>query len=303
MATYTDQFFLIDPANPPANGTFMTFSRLNMIDANNDGDVDRFNGDSVNGSDVVNSYPGDRLTIDTGSGTVTYTGITFYTADGGRYFTPTDGQALQNGTLLGTRYVNSQGALDVSDLGPTCFVAGTRIRTLQGMRQIEDIAVGDRVKTRDSGAQIVRWIGRTTVRAVGAFAPVRFAVGAVGNTRTLMLSQQHRMLMRGPLADLHFGASEVLTAAKHLVNGRNITLAPCGEVTYLHLLFDKHEIVFAENAMCESFHPGDVESGADDGVMRELRALFPDLDQRAVTGAWDMARPVVRGAEAAVLAV
>ncbi|WP_226780101.1 Hint domain-containing protein [Oceaniglobus trochenteri] len=300
MATFNDQFFTFDPANPPT-GSSVTFSRLDLTDANNDGDVDRFNSDSVNGSDVVRSYPGDTVTIATGSGNVTYTGITFYTADGGRYFTPTDGQVLQNGTVVGATAVSGQGPLQMSNLGPSCFVAGTRLRTPNGMRPVEGIAVGEQVKTRDSGIQTVRWVGQSTTRGIGPAAPVRFAPGAIGNTRELRVSQQHRMLVRGPLAEIYFGAGEVLTAARHLVNGRDITFAPCAEVTYLHLLFDRHEILFAENAPCESFHPGDTVLGEDDAMMDELRMLFPDFDGLCAEGAWRMARPVVRGSEAAVL--
>jgi hypothetical protein len=149
--------------------------------------------------------------------------------------------------------------------------------------------------------QPVRWTGRQTVAGTGAFAPVRFAPGVMGNPRPLLVSQQHRMLLRGWSADLHFGASEVLVAAKHLVNGQDVTLAPCRSVTYFHLLFDRHEVLFAENTPCESFHPGDIVTGADVEIMQELCALFPDFEQRKAAGTWDTARPVLRASEAALL--
>jgi len=301
MPTYTDQFFLMDPANPPPVGTKLVFQRLTLTDANNDLDFDRFNNDSVNGSDITQSYPGDRVTISTPSGNITYTGITFYTASGVQYFTPTDGQVLVNGTLVSTTFVTVQGPLLLSRTGPSCLVAGTRVATAHGMVRVEDIVVGTLVKTLDNGMQPVRWAGRQTVTGTGAFAPVCFAPGVLDNPRPLLVSQQHRMLLRGWSADLHFGASEVLVAAKHLVNGRDVTLAPCRSVTYLHLMFDRHEVLFAENTPCESFHPGDVVTEADAEVMDELHALFPDFEQRKAAGDWDMARPVLHGREAAVL--
>ena len=81
--TYTDQFFDMDPANPPGRGTTLTVQNYNLVDNNDDGDIDRFNTDTVDGVDVTASYPGDTVTIRLPDGSfVTYTGITFYLADG-----------------------------------------------------------------------------------------------------------------------------------------------------------------------------------------------------------------------------
>jgi hypothetical protein len=79
------------------------------VDQNDDGDVDRFNGDSIDGSDIQSSYPGDTVTVTLATGTVTHTGITFYLADGREVFTPTDGSILQTGTLAGTSAVSGTG--------------------------------------------------------------------------------------------------------------------------------------------------------------------------------------------------
>ena len=122
---YTDQFYTFDPANPPPPGTSVTFVLYTLRDQNDDGDVDRFNNDRVNGSDVVNSYPGDTVTINVGGVNVTYTGITFYLANGQRVFTPTDGQVLQNGTFVSATFVTTQGPVAVpTELGPACFTPG-----------------------------------------------------------------------------------------------------------------------------------------------------------------------------------
>lgn len=122
MATYTDQFYNMDPANPPTAGQPITFSVYSITDANNDNDFDRFNNDSVDGVDIISSWPGDTVTVFVaGIGNVTYTGTTFYLSGGRRVFTPTDGQVLQNGTFVSSTWVNSQGPLLVSQLGPTCF--------------------------------------------------------------------------------------------------------------------------------------------------------------------------------------
>lgn len=83
--SYVDQFYLMDPANPPSVGSTMTSVSYTLTDQNNDGDIDRFSGDSINGIDIVNSWPGDtvKVTLPDGSA-VTYVGTTFYLQGGGR---------------------------------------------------------------------------------------------------------------------------------------------------------------------------------------------------------------------------
>jgi hypothetical protein len=166
--SYTDQFYYIDPYSPPPNGTVMNFVTLNMTDQNNDGDLDAFDGDSVHGLDIQSSWHSDMVRIDLGGGSfLTYTGTTFYLSDGSQVFTPTDGQILENGTLVDARGVTTQGPLDVNDLGPPCFAAGTMIETECGMTPVEQIQVGDLVRTLDHGLQPVQWRGSRGVPALG----------------------------------------------------------------------------------------------------------------------------------------
>ncbi len=166
-----------------------------------------------------------------------------------------------------------------------CFTPGARIATIRGARAVQTLAVGDLVVTRDHGLQPIRWIGRRTVPAIGHFAPVRIRPGVVtGLERDLLVSPQHRMLFRGYRAELLFGESEVLMAATHLVDGHSVTVEEGGLVTYIHLMFDQHEIIYAEGAATESFHAGDVGLGAlTDAGRDEVFALFPDL--RSLRGA------------------
>lgn len=300
--SYVDQFYLIDPANPPSVGTLLTPVSYTLIDQNNDGDIDRFNNDSINGSDVTSSWPGDTLTVNlSGGGSVTYTGTTFYMAGGGRYFTPTDGQVLQSATFANSSYVNGQGPLNVADLGPPCFVAGTFIETPEGSCLVENLRAGDWVVTLDKGPQQVRWRGKRSVVGVGDFAPIRFAKGAMGNDAPLLVSPQHRMLVEGWRAQLLFGEDEVLVAAKHLVNADTIHVLPMREVSYHHFLFDGHEIVFANGAPSESFHPGETILDGDVELRAEIAALFPELGE--IGKGWDrtFARPVIKSFEARAL--
>lgn len=298
--TFLEQFFLMDPANPPPVGSSLSVVKLQITDQNDDNDFDRFNNDSVNGSDIVSSWPGDRVTVNVpGVGNVTYTGTTFYLANGQRAFTPTDGQVLQDGTFAGSTFVNGQGPLLVNQMGPPCFTRGTLIDTPEGPHPVESLCPGDRVLTRDSGAQPVRWIGMREVDGSGAFAPVRFAPELLGRDEALLVSPQHRMLLSGWEVDLWFGAPEVLAPALHLVDGHLVTRAPCPRVTYLHLMFDRHEIVSAGGMLSESFHPGGAILAADGAIRAELAALFPDAAR--VLGHSRTARRVLRAHEAAIL--
>lgn len=300
--TYTDQFFLIDPYNPPPAGTAMNFSHFNLIDQNDDLDFDRFNNDSIDGSDISSSYAGDTITINVpGVGNVTYTGVTFYLADGRRVFTPNDGQALQNGTLVSTTWVSGQGPLDVVDLGPTCFTRGTWIETAAGARQVEDLSQGELIVTRDNGLKSVLWIGQSSFAAKGSDAPVFIAKGALGNNADMMVSQQHRMLITGWQAELYLGVTEALVAAKHLVNGDTIRIAEGGEVTYFHLLFDGHEIITAAGIPSESYHPEHAAGLADREMQAEISRLFPEIHRRQTHG-WPTARQVARQHEGWLIA-
>ncbi|WP_439111123.1 Hint domain-containing protein [Lentibacter sp.] len=182
-----------------------------------------------------------------------------------------------------------------------CFTEGTRIATPRGVREIEDLEVGDLVVTRDHGLQPIRWVGKRTVPARGALAPIRFDANVMGNERPLYVSPQHRMLVQGYEASLLFGESEVLASAKHLVNGSSVTEVHGGEVTYVHIMFDQHEIIYAEGAASESFYPGGTGLDAVEAEAREeLFTIFPEL--RSHEGAYgDTARLCLKAHESRLL--
>ncbi|MBY8974333.1 Hint domain-containing protein [Rhodobacteraceae bacterium NNCM2] len=66
-------------------------------------------------------------------------------------------------------------------------------------------------------------------------------------------------------------------------------------MTYIHLLFDRHEIIWAEGLPCESLHPGEEAlSGMDRAARDEVLAIFPELAAANDAGARPLARPEVR---------
>ncbi|MBD3765558.1 MAG: Hint domain-containing protein [Rhodobacterales bacterium] len=192
----------------------------------------------------------------------------------------------------------------------TCFTPGTRIETPQGPVPVQALAVDDLVLTRDHGAQPIRWIGRRDLtaddlRARPQLVPVRISAGALGPglpERDLVVSPQHRVLMGGWKAELLFGEDEVLAAAQHLLGCPGIGRAAPGPVSYIHLMFDRHELVLSEGAWTESFQPGDHSlRGMDEALRAELAALFPDLDVLGGGRAYPAVRRSLRAAETRVL--
>ena len=301
--TYTDQFYIIDPYNPPPFGTALNFTRFDLVDQNDDGDIDRFDNDMVDGQDVTSSWPGDTVSVNVpGIGVITYTGITFYLADGRQVFTPTDGKVLYDGTLDSANGVTVQGPLNIpTDLGPTCFTPGTLIKTVSGLRPIEELKVGDLVHTRDHGLQPLRWISREKHAAFGPFAPVLIARGALDNRADIWVSQQHRILVTGWQAQMYLGQDEVLIAAKSLVNGCDIRIVEGGEVEYIHLLFDQHEILNTSGMRSESYHPAHAAAHPDRAVQAEMAMLFPNAPAMGAAS-FPAARQVARSFEACLFA-
>jgi len=185
-----------------------------------------------------------------------------------------------------------------------CFVAGTRIATDRGDVMVEDLQAGMQVWTMDHGVQPLRRVLGKRVDGTGVLAPVVIAAGVFGNQRPLRLSPHHRMLVSGWRAELLMGEAEVLAAARDLVDGTDIRVEPVAEVDYVHLLFDRHEIVFAEGAASESYHPfADDATVLAPETLAEIAAIFPDLGlafwEDTLLGG--TARPCARPEEAALL--
>ncbi|MGH1330312.1 MAG: Hint domain-containing protein [Paracoccaceae bacterium] len=184
-----------------------------------------------------------------------------------------------------------------------CFVAGTMIMTPSGERPVESLEPGALVMTHDDGPQPVRWLGRRTVAAQGNFAPIRIRAGALGDGhRELMLSPQHRVLIRNHMADLLFGDAEVLVAAKDLVNDLTIRPVEGGEVEYVHVLFDRHQVIYAEGLPTESFLPGPaVMNQFERETLDEICTIFPELDPDTGAGYSPAARRMLKAFEAQIL--
>jgi hypothetical protein len=180
-----------------------------------------------------------------------------------------------------------------------CFVAGTMIDTLGGPRAVEGLIPGDMVMTRDDGPQALRWIGRRNVPAIGKMAPICIRENALGQHGEILVSPLHRVLVRDVLAELLFGEAEVLIAARDLVNDRTIRTIEGGEVDYVHLLFDQHQVIYAEGLATESFLPGpQTTKSFEADIVAEITTIFPELDLTTGEGYGPAARPMLKRYEA-----
>ena len=133
------------------------------------------------------------------------------------------------------------------------FTRGTHITLGSGAQTaVEDLKVGDTVLTRDDGVQTIRWIGHSTVRAVGEFAPIRIRAGTLHNENDLLVSPDHRLFIYQRSDALGAGRHELLVRARHLVNGDTVIQEDGGFVEYYQLLFDTHQIIYAEGIAAET---------------------------------------------------
>lgn len=140
-----------------------------------------------------------------------------------------------------------------AEVAVVSFTRGTHITMATGeQRPIEVLKVGDRVLTRDDGPQKIRWIGASTLRATGAFAPVVISKGTLHNENDLVLSPDHRIFVYQRQDRLGAGRPEVLVKVRHLINGTTVYQKDGGFVEYFQLLFDDHQIIYAEGIAAES---------------------------------------------------
>jgi len=167
-----------------------------------------------------------------------------------------------------------------------CFCAGSLIQTINGARKVESIQIGDVIKTK-AGFSEVRWVGKRTLelkdlRENPKLFPVRIEAGALGAglpKRDLLVSRQHRMMIFSKIARRMFGNDVALISAIKLTKLPGIYVDEnVGSVEYFHLLFDKHEIIYAEEAPSESLFlgPGAFRAMSPED-MEEILTIFPEV--------------------------
>ncbi|MCZ4352941.1 Hint domain-containing protein [Roseovarius aestuarii] len=288
---------------------------------------DSIQGDFLVNDDSLNVHPDGAKTLDVLANDVDVSGgVMVVTHINGVAVSPGDSVTLSTGQVItlnadGTLNVAGDGdeetfnftytaesSSGVSDVGfvlvdsVPCFVAGTMIDTPDGSVPVETLQPGDLVNTRDEGPQPLRWIGERRVSALGDFAPIFIAANTFGAHGDLFLSPLHRVLIRDSVAELLFGEREVLIAARDLVNDVSVRRIEGGQVDYVHILFDRHQVIFSEGLATESFLPGpQTTSSFESEIVDEICALFPEIDRETGHGYSPAARRSLKSYEARLL--
>jgi Ca2+-binding RTX toxin-like protein len=191
-----------------------------------------------------------------------------------------------------------------------CFTPGTAIATPRGERLVEDLKVGDKIITRDNGIQEIRWMGQKTLSGHELarspnLRPILIQKGALGNNlpeHDILVSPQHRILINNERTSLYFEETEVLAAAKHLTELKGVDEVGTLGVTYVHFMFDNHEVVLSNGAWTESFQPGQsVIDGLGTEQRDEIFQLFPELKTEEGIKDYTAARRALKKHEAKLL--
>ena len=191
-----------------------------------------------------------------------------------------------------------------------CFTPGTTIATAKGERLVEELHVGDRIITRDNGIQEIAWMGHKEMSGRQLvqnphLKPILIKAGALGNglpERDMMVSPNHRVLVASELTQLYFEENEVLAAAKHMVGAKGIHAVDVIQTTYVHFMFERHEVVLSNGAWTESFQPGDYSlKGIGNSQRNEIMEIFPELATRTGLDGYQSARKALKKYEAKLL--
>lgn len=146
----------------------------------------------------------------------------------------------------------------ISGFGPN-----THIMTPEGELPVEWLATGDRILTRDHGAQPILWMGRARfgrdeLARAPETTPISIAQGALGHgfpSHPTWLAQRSRVLLSGAEVELNAGTDEALSEVSYLRAPGHIEDTPdCEAVCYTYLLLAVHELACANGLWAETLH-------------------------------------------------
>ncbi len=261
-----------------ATEVFITDAGSDANFSDNDGNQ-RLDGDQTIDSTLFTD--GTRVEAEYGitltDGTNTWQAVAFNVNNSSPAFGTVEGIAFIGGpgdfppagvelTVVDTQEGPSFAAVDY--VTPICYCSGTLIRTDTGYLPIEALNPGDVIWTQDKGLQPVCWVGAQSVIATGQFKMVEIPCEALSNFAPLKVSQQHRLMITHPMAELHFGVSEVFVPAISLVDAGIARMSDQKTAYFHHLLLNQHNVIDANGAASESLLASPVAGNSD------LDALF-----------------------------
>jgi hypothetical protein len=206
-----------------------------------------------------------------GSASVTSSGLLTVSVGGQTYSEQLAGPYATETFQLGSD--TGSGTLVTAEQAP-CFRRGSRILTDRGEVAVEDLRIGDLVRTvLGGGMEPVVWIGHRDVACARhprpeQVWPVRVSAGALGEGRPredLYLSPDHAIYLEG-----------VLVPVKYLVNSATIAQVPVDRASYFHVELARHDVVVAQGLPVESYlDTGDRSGFANGGAVVALHPRFP----------------------------
>lgn len=140
-----------------------------------------------------------------------------------------------------------------------------RISTPSGPRPLWALRPGDRVTTRDSGPQPIVWMGvqrlqPARLQLMPGLRPVRLRVPGAAD---LLVSPRQRLLVQGAGTEALFNSPEVLVTAADLCDGTAIRPdRQRREVSYVQIMLDRHEILYANGLAIGSYDPAEIAGAA-----------------------------------------
>jgi hypothetical protein len=171
-------------------------------------------------------------------------------------------------------------------IGCACFLRGTKIRTLDGDKKIEDLAVGDLLPTVFGEISPIQWIGRyhfkkpdPTKAWVKDVLPVRVTRSALGPGvphTDLFVTKTHALLI-----------DDVLMPVCNLINSTTITFYDAGgleELEFFHIKLERHNVIYAEGAPCETLREVDENAVNFAEYLREYGRPLSDTPCAPVFG-------------------
>lgn len=191
-----------------------------------------------------------------------------------------------------------------------CFTPGTVIATPKGERSVETLSVGDRVLTRDNGLQEIRWIGSSKLSSKDLEAspdlrPILIKSGALEHglpESDILVSPWHSVLIQSASIRTFFDENEVLATAANLTGLDGVDVVDASEVTYIHFMFDRHEVVLSNGFWSESLRPDEAVLASMGVAQRnQILKLFPDLQNVEGQKAYQSARRELSRAESKLL--
>lgn len=279
---------------------------------------DANDSNSISTNNTINGTHNDTLSYDLGTGAVTtrvdsiaVVGLSITYRDGSVVsytncvaFQDTSGNIfLANSNFAGTdintnslvvsvnitnvQNTNFAGLLHNAFQPLVCYASGTKIRTPGGHVLVEDLRIGDLVTTNNGNSEPIVWVGSRKISQIELLInrklrPIKIEKGSLGPdlpSEDLIVSPQHRILIRSKIAKRMLDADEVLVAAKELCEIDGIYQLDDGEdIEYHHLMFRKHEVIFANGAEAESLFFGpEISKGMDREHLAEILEIFPEL--------------------------